>query len=213
MPSIRVDRSFVRWARVLSCVAVLAPAGAYASSPRDFLVGPVALAPGETMVVSAANVLAAPSCAEAATVAFIDHGTPSRPPSGSGVAVRDVRRLTLGSARLGPAKSAQVVVGAGSVATTKTIQVHVETGPLVLGTDPCVSIGATLVRVDGRRETIDGVQMADAFSIVRPSSEAICIGVADCDALLTVCEIAGPDHCEFTCHIVDEGEGCILGST
>lgn len=70
------------------------------------------------------------------------------------------------------------------------------------------------MRLNGRTEPVRGVQLADDFSIVRPTSEAICLGSSDCDDLLSMCEMT--DGCHFTCHIAipdPDEQACVVGST
>jgi len=56
--------------------------------------------------------------------------------------------------------------------------------------------------------------LADDFTIVPPTSEAVCFGSASCDDLLAQCEM--DDECTFTCHIAvpdPDEQACIFGST
>ena len=210
-----LSRSTTALVLATTLVGALAPAlEASAGSPRDFLVGPVTLAPGEALVVNAANVKASPECAEPARVAFVEHTAAGARDSSVGVATGELVRTRLGAVPLEPGRSAQVTVRGGANPETTTVQVHVETARLVLGTDPCIGIGGTVFRANGDTEEIGGVQFADDFSIFRPGSEAICIGSADCDALLKLCESAA--DCSFTCHVAipdPDGQACIIGST
>ena len=145
-------------ALALCCGLVLAPS-AHASQRRDFLVGPVTLGPGDTLVVTAANVEASRACLEAAHVQFIEHeiGDPTSADR-AGIAVGDIGRSELGSARLAPGKSAKVRVRAGNRLGTKTVQVAVETERFVRGADPCINIGGTVLRWNGKAEAVSGVQ-------------------------------------------------------
>ena len=94
------------------------------------------------------------------------------------------------------------------------MQVRVEVEHPVLGTDPCINIGGTVMRLNGRAEAVSSVQFADDFSILRPSSELSCFGRSSCDELLELCEQSA--GCSFTCHIAipdPDEQACIWGST
>jgi len=189
---------------------------AHATQQRDFLVGPVSLGPGDVLMVSVANVAAAPRCLEPARVAFVEHelGAPSPSSERGAIAVDDIARTELGAARLASGKSASMQVRGGSRLTTKTVQVRVESERPMLGVDPCINIGGSVLRSNGRTEAIAHVQFADDFSILRPNSELHCFGHSECEELLSFCEQT-PD-CSFTCHIANpnpDEQACIWGST
>jgi hypothetical protein len=191
-------------------------ASAHAAHQRDFLVGPVTLGHGDSLVVTAANVEAAPKCLEPARVEFVEHAIGDPPPGSmdsAEIAVVDIVRTELGAARLAPGKSAKVRVRGGHRLGTKTVQVRVETVQPALGIEPCINVGGTVIRSSGKAEAVSGVQFADDFSVLRPSSEATCIGFDDCDHLLELCEqTAG---CSFSCRIAipHNGQACAWGST
>jgi len=190
--------------------------GAHATQQRDFLVGPVSLGHGDTLVVRVANIAAAPRCLEPARVAFVEHdlGDPSVHTERGALAVGDIARTELGSAKLASGKSATLEVRGGSRLATKTVQVRVESERPTLGIDPCINIGATVMRPNGRSEDVGRVQFADDFSILRPSSELSCFGRSSCDELLELCEQSA--GCSFTCHIAipdPDEQACIWGST
>jgi hypothetical protein len=199
------------------CCGLAVAHGAHATQQRDFLVGPVTLGPGDSMLVTVANVAAAPRCLEPARIEFVEHEMGEGPAASrdlAEVAVGDILRKELGTAQLAPGKSAKLRIRGAGRSATATVQVHVATERLVLGVDPCINIGGTVLRSNGRAEAVAGVQFADDFSIELPTSEAVCFGRASCDELLELCEASA--DCSFTCHIAipdPDEQACVFGST
>lgn len=195
----------------------LACADIEAASPRNYLVGPVALGHGDTLVVSVANVNAAPSCAESAEVAFFEH----RPRTQLAEQVTrqsvSVEPMAIGAREtvtLAPGASVAINVRGERPHSFKTLQARVQRRETALRVDPCIALSGNVFRANGHVETIGGAQLADDFSIVRPNLEVTCIGSDDCDDVLHMCEQT--DGCKFTCHIAipnDDGQACVWGST
>lgn len=56
--------------------------------------------------------------------------------------------------------------------------------------------------------------LADDFTILPPTSEAVCFGSSSCDDLIALCE--QDEECTFTCHIAipnPDEQACVFGST
>ena len=179
--------------------------------------GPVTLGPGDILIVAVANASVAPSCREAAFVRFVEHvleRSEASPNDGSSIVVNQVVKAELGAARVASGQSAKIRVSAGRGSRTTTVQVHVETERLTLGVAPCINLGGTVVWQDSSIRAGSPAQFADDFSILRPNSEATCVGSASCDDLLDLCE--QNQGCSFTCHIAipnPSGQACVFGST
>ena len=112
------------------CCGLVVAHSAHAAQQRDYLVGPVTLGPGDSMIVTVANVAAAPRCLEPARIEFVEHEMgegPALSPDRAEVAVGDIMRKQLGTAQLAPGKSAKLRIRGGGRSATATVQVHVAT--------------------------------------------------------------------------------------
>jgi hypothetical protein len=207
---------FAMAASVALCCGLITATPGQAAQQRDFLVGPVTLGPGDTLMVAVANANLGASCRATARVRFLGHdmgGSVSGVRPDAGVVVDDIVKTDLGAAVLAPGQSAKIQVRGGDRAQSRTVQVSIETDRPVHNTAPCINLGGTVVQGNGQVRAVSHAQFADDFSILRPSSRAVCVGSASCDELLDLCEKSS--GCSFTCHVAipSEGQACVFGST
>jgi hypothetical protein len=157
------------------------------------------------------------SCRETAFVRLVAHDLAGSAPTAqleANLPVDQIVRSVLGAVALGPGQSTKIPITAGQRSRTTTVQVHVETERLIPDAAPCINVGGTVLRDNGNTQAVIHAQFANDFSILRPNSESVCIGSADCDQLLTLCEQSS--DCSFTCHIAirnPDGQACVFGST
>jgi hypothetical protein len=130
---------------------------AQAAQKRDFLVGPVTLGPGDTLMVAVANANLGASCRATARVRFLGHdlgGSVGGARPDSGVVVDDIVKTDLGTAVLAPGQSAKIQVRGGDRAQSRTVQISIETDRLVQNTAPCINLGGTVVQGNGHRPVL-----------------------------------------------------------